>query len=237
MTTKKYMISLFDYTGLMAIPWAEAGYTCLCFDMQHPDGLSDSDVHENIKFVGADLSTENARIILGSICLGATIDFVAGFPPCTDLAVSGAGRFASKRAKDPEFQNKAMELVYFVGELGESLGVPWFLENPISVISTMWRKPDYKFHPYEYGGYLEDNDIHPMYPTVIPARDAYPKKTCLWSGGGFNMPDKRSVEPTRDFVMKLGGRSERTKNIRSATPRGFARAVFLSNHIEEKQND
>lgn len=28
----------------------------------------------------------------------------------------------------------------------------------------------------------------------------------------------------------LGGKSDRTKNIRSATPRGFARAVFEANN-------
>ena len=233
--TKKYMISLYDYTGLMAIPWAESGYTCLCFDIQHPNGLSDSDVHENIKFVGADLSTENARVVMGGLLLGANIGLVAGFPPCTDLAVSGAGRFANKRSKDPEFQSKAMDLVYFVGELGESLGVPWFLENPVSVISTMWRKPGYMFHPYEYGAYLPEDDVHPEYPEMIPPRDAYPKKTCLWTSESFIMPPKRPVESNGDFIMKLGGKSTRTKNIRSATPRGFAQAVFLSNHIEESE--
>jgi hypothetical protein len=30
-------------------------------------------------------------------------------------------------------------------------------------------------------------------------------------------------------MMKLGGKSMRTKNIRSATPRGFARAVYEAN--------
>jgi hypothetical protein len=33
---------------------------------------------------------------------------------------------------------------------------------------------------------------------------------------------------------KLGGKSLKTKNIRSATPRGFAKAVYLSNKEKAK---
>jgi hypothetical protein len=50
--------------------------------------------------------------------------------------------------------------------------------------------------------------------------------------GGFRMPHKKPVpipEGYSDQHNLLGGKSERTKNIRSATPRGFARAVFLAN--------
>jgi hypothetical protein len=57
------------------------------------------------------------------------------------------------------------------------------------------------------------------------------------------MPPRASVEPvvlsyTREDGSvttgspqwgKLGGKSLKTKNIRSATPRGFARAVYLAN--------
>ena len=48
------------------------------------------------------------------------------------------------------------------------------------------------------------------------------------------MPDKKpvDVEPGySDQHKKLGGKSLKTKNIRSATPRGFAQAVFESNQI------
>lgn len=52
------------------------------------------------------------------------------------------------------------------------------------------------------------------------------------------MPTKLPVQIANDQTHgqgqskahnKLGGKSDRTKNIRSATPRGFARAVFLAN--------
>ena len=62
--------------------------------------------------------------------------------------------------------------------------------------------------------------------------DAYLKKTCIWSGNRFVMPSKKpvNVDPGySDQYKKLGGKSLKTKNIRSATPRGFAKAVFLAN--------
>jgi hypothetical protein len=124
-----------------------------------------------------------------------------------------------------------MNLVYRAYEIGEALGCPYFIENPVSVISTEWRKPDCKFSPYEYGGYLEAGDTHPEWPQYIPAQDAYHKKTCLWTGGGFVLPPKRPVEVPvgyADTYKKLGGSSLRTKNIRSATPRGFAEAIAVA---------
>jgi hypothetical protein len=57
------------------------------------------------------------------------------------------------------------------------------LENPVGVLSSYWRKPDHTFDPCDYGGYLN------------PAGDAYTKKTCLWTGGGFIMPGKKPVDP------------------------------------------
>jgi hypothetical protein len=52
----------------------------------------------------------------------------------------------------------------------------------------------------------------------------------------FKMPDTIPVQPEHyhgngysTAMMKLGGKSQRTKDIRSATPRGFAKAVYLAN--------
>tara|TARA_R110000824_G_C15012090_1_gene657450 strand:+ start:108 stop:824 length:717 start_codon:yes stop_codon:yes gene_type:complete len=237
----KKAIFLFDYTGIMAKPWADAGYLCYCFDGQHSLGVSKSN-HENILNVGAwfsknctgDLLREDIDKIIS--VTGKDIDFLFGFPECTDLAVSGAAHFAKKRDANPYFQDEAMMLFYLIEALGAELDCPWGLENPISVASTLWRKPDFKFHPFEYGGYLPKDDIHPTYPKYIRARDAYPKKTCIWSNDKFVMPGKKQVhcdEGYSDQHHKLGGRSLKTKNIRSATPRGFAQAVFEYNSASD----
>lgn len=88
------------------------------------------------------------------------------------------------------------------------------IENPVSTISTYWRKPDYVFNPFDYTGYCSD--------------DNYTKKTCLWTGNGFIMPSQKrneSLPPPDDRIHKAAPGPDRA-DIRSATPMGFARAVF-----------
>lgn len=232
----KKAIFLFDFTGIMAKPWLDAGYECWCFDGQHEQGVNRNGNHVNVGMwfsndITGDFSCDDIEKIKEMV--GSGVDFVFGFPECTDLAVSGAAHFARKRDNNPFFQDEAIVLVRLVELIGNEFNCPWALENPISVISTMWRKPDFKFDPFEYGGYLPINDSHPIYPEYIKPRDAYPKKTCIWSGNGFIMPEKKIVDVApgySDQHKKLGGKSLKTKNIRSATPRGFAKAVFLANH-------
>ena len=233
----KKAIFLFDYTGIMAQPWINAGYECWCFDGQHPEGITRDGNHVKVGMwfsndVTGDYSCDDVEKIINMV--GDGVQFVFGFPECTHLAVSGAAHFARKRDANPFFQDEAMVLVHLTRLIGEALNAPWALENPVSVISSKWRKPDFSFHPWEYGGYLPEDDKHPAYPEYIKPRDAYPKKTCIWSGNGFIMPKKLPVEVApcySDQHKKLGGKSLKTKNIRSATPRGFAKAVFTYNEV------
>jgi len=236
----KKAVFLFDFTALMAKPWADAGYLCYCFDGQHPLGVSKSN-HENILNVGMWFSNDVTGDISGDdvgkikAITGDDVCFVFGFPECTDLAVSGAAHFANKRNRNPAFQDEAMVLVRLVELLGNTYNCPWALENPVSVISTMWRKPDFKFNPFEFGGYLPVDDAHPTYPEYIKPRDAYPKKTCIWASHDFIWPELKPVDCDAGYSdqhKKLGGKSKKTKNIRSATPRGFAQAVYEANKLE-----
>ena len=119
-------------------------------------------------------------------------------------------------------------------EVTFAMAFPVCTDLAVSGAAHFKRKPDYSFHPFEYGGYIEpDQAEHPKWPDYIAPMDAYPKKTCLWTGGYFTMPDKSPVEPETGHSrqhLKLGGKSMKTKNIRSATPRGFAQAVFNANN-------
>jgi len=49
---EKIVISLFDHTGNMVRPWAEAGFRCYCVDWQHPAGETRDG---NMVRVGADV--------------------------------------------------------------------------------------------------------------------------------------------------------------------------------------
>lgn len=195
----------FDYTCNMAEPWANAGYKCYCIDIQHPPGET---VTGNIVRVGIDIAKwlppRNERFVFG-----------AYFPPCTDLAVSGARWFRDKGIN--ALYNAVGNFVVSC-KLAEYLECPYLIENPVSTISTYWRKPDYSFDPCDYAGYLND-----------PSPDAYTKKTCLWTGYGFIMPAIKRVEPVLGSKMHKLPPSDDRQNLRSATPKGFANAVFDAN--------
>lgn len=210
---QKAVISLFDLTGNAVRPWADAGYECFCFDIQHTYWYRAGNMH----FIPMDILSTAMDIKLEQILSEYDVVFVSAFPPCTDLAVSGARWFEHKERTNPGTRKRAMDLVHRAREIAERIGAPYYLENPVSVISSEWRKPDYSFHPWEYAGW-EPNDN-------------YTKKTCLWTGGGFVMPPKKPLEgagkPDNRIHMCAPG-PERA-NIRSATPMGFARAVFETN--------
>jgi len=193
----------------MVLPWAEAGYECICVDTQ--DGASE---HPNITHLKTTVQAFESMVHWLKKELNVVAVFA--FPPCTDLAVSGARWFQHKQMADPMYRKKAMSIVYACARIAEAMSAPFFIENPVSVIATEWREPDYRFQPCEFGGYKGGEN------------DNYTKKTCLWTGGGFTLPQKKKIEPTDGCRMwkKYGGKSLKTKNARSATPMGFARAVF-----------
>ena len=154
-------IFLFDKTGNMAKPWADAGNLCYCVDIQHPKGESVGG--NNIIRIGQDARLWRAPV-------GVRPIFVACFPPCTHLAVSGARWFKGKGLR---LLSEAIELFAVAAEVCEWAGCPYLIENPVSVVSSHWRKPDFTFDPWEYAGYLDD-----------PESENTTKRTCLWTGGG-----------------------------------------------------
>lgn len=220
------ILSLYDVSGLMVAPWVEAGHQAVCVDMQHP-GEDQTGLHWKLNW--NILESEDELVYIGKHIVAK---FMMAFPPCDDMAVSGAKHFGKKADENPYFQLEARELALVADRIGRRLGVPYALENPVSRLATLWRASDYSFEPFEFGGYLPEWDIHPLYPDYIAPRDAYTKATHLWTGGGYELPEKRPVKVNRSErwnkqTTALGGSSAKTKNIRSATPRGFALANFL----------
>ena len=119
------------------------------------------------------------------------------------------------------FQAKAVAVAEQCRTIGRLSGAPWLVENPVSVLSRVFGKPDHYFDPCDF--------------TAYEPADNYTKRTCLWTGGGFVMPKPArdlTLGPPDDRIHKAPPGPER-ENFRSATPRGFARAVFQANHLEE----
>lgn len=207
------VISLCDITGHMVQPWVEAGYDVILVDPQHGTSRLEGRVY---KFAGTVEDFLNDRGMAAILRSGRVV-FVASFPPCTDMAVSGARWFESKRAADPMFQAKAVAVAEQCRTIGRLSGARWFVENPVSVLSSAFGKPAHIFNPFDY--------------TAWEPADNYTKKTCLWAGGGFVMPEPNrdsTLGPPDDRIHKAAPGPDR-ENFRSATPLGFARAVFDAN--------
>jgi hypothetical protein len=202
------VVSLFDLSGSIVKPWADAEYDCWVIDIQHKKCLEVRNEEGCIHYVPWDLSTPWLPPFERE-----EIAFVAAAPPCQHLSVSGARWMKGKGLRK---LSHAIQLFATAVEFCEWSKAPYFIENPVSTISTYWRKPDYKFHPYQY--------------SMFDATEHYKKDTCLWVGGGFVMPDKSQAdlgEPD-DRIHKAAPGPERA-NFRSKTPYGFAKAVFLAN--------
>lgn len=202
------VVSLFDKTGNVVRPWAEAGYTCVCYDIQHEGVRREG----NITYSHWDALDRRIGLPSDSVAMAFA------FPPCTHLAVSGARWFKGKGLRALA---ESIEMFAVAAEFCEATGAPYLIENPVSTISTYWRKPDHNFHPWHFTAYEPD--------------DNYTKQTCLWTGGGFVMPARNALEGLGkpDNRIHAAPPSDDRADFRSATPMGFARAVFDANHAAD----
>lgn len=205
--TKDAAIFLCDKTGIMALPWAEAGFECWCVDVQHSIRKDKTERFPGggcIHRVWGDVRSWRLPVrARGRVAFGFAMT------PCTDLSVSGAR----------DFQKKAGWLLADAVQLFDSAEVafsygdfPYALENPVSRLSSHRRKSEHSFQPWEYG-------------------DLWLKKTCLWTGGGFVMPPKiHTTEPpgVTEKIWLMPPSDDRA-DLRSETPPGFARACFEAN--------
>ena len=205
------VISLCDLTGNMVKPWVDAGFDAILVDPQHVTTRTEGPV---TKFAG---TVEDAMPLISELVQRGDVAMVFGFPPCTDMAVSGARWFEAKRAADKMFQAKAVMVAEQCRTIGRLSGAPWLVENPVSVLSSAFGKPQHTFHPADY--------------TAYEPGDNYTKKTCLWVGGGLVVPQpaKDNTLGPADNRIHMAPPGPDRANFRSATPMGFARALFHAN--------
>lgn len=204
---EEWVLSLCDESGIMVQPWADAGYRCICVDLSTKGERQDG----LITYIGADVRSYLPPLRSYAI--------VFAFPPCTDTAVSGAKHF---RRKGLGRLVEALEVVESCRRICEWSETAWMLENPVSTVSTYWREPDFTFNPSDYAGYPGGEG------------DTYPKRTCVWSGNGFQMPHPKPLPQTDTRIHSMGPGPERSR-LRSKTPAGFARAVFEANVSRMRQ--
>ena len=106
--TKGIVISLYDFTGEALKPWAEAGYTCHAFDIQHDEAgwVDRFEGGGSIRFHKADLHDPKNLNAIHSAFADKPVAFGMAFPVCTDMAVSGAAWFKKKAEANPSFSRR-----------------------------------------------------------------------------------------------------------------------------------
>ena len=127
-------------------------------------------------------------------------DMVIAFPPCTDLAVSGARYFEQKR-KDGR-QQKSIEFFMMFANCGCPKTA---IESPVGIMSGIYRKPDQIIQPWQFG-------------------HGETKRTCLWLKGLPKLKPVDIVPGREQRIWKMPPGKDRAKT-RSKTYPGIAKAM------------
>ncbi len=129
-------------------------------------------------------------------------DMAIFHPECTHLAVSGARHFADKRMDGR--QQAAVSLVMRLAR--RTAHIPRVaIENPVSILSSLWRKPDCIVQPWWFG-------------------HGETKATCWWLKGLPPLQPTNVVDGREARVHRMPPSADRWKE-RSKTYAGLAAAI------------
>ena len=127
-------------------------------------------------------------------------DMIIAFPPCTNLAVSGA-RYFKEKQEDGRQQASIEFFMKFANADCKRIAI----ENPVGIMSTRYRKPDQIIQPWQFG-------------------HGETKATCLWLKGLPKLQPTDIVKGREQRIWKMPPGPERAK-LRSKTYLGIARAM------------
>ena len=134
-------------------------------------------------------------------------DMMIAFPPCTHICISGAKHFKHKIADGR--QQKAVE---FFMKLVRAPINQIAIENPIGIMSRIYRKPDQIIQPFQFG-------------------DEARKSTCLWLKNLPLLKPTKIVSQGEMHILPDGRKipkwysNNRKAIVRSKTFMGIARAM------------
>lgn len=145
-------------------------------------------------------------------------DLLIAHPPCTDLSVSGARWFPQKQR---DYRQQKACVFFMQLALADVPRVA--VENPVCIMSTVYRKPDQIVQPYMFGEHARKTTclwlkgLEKLKPTEIVDMGTIRK-------GGFSVG--ASLDMARDNNGKIiSWNDPRTAKIRSKTFPGIARAM------------
>ena len=133
-------------------------------------------------------------------------DMIIAFPPCTYLTVTGNKWFKPEYAERfPTRQADRNAAIEFFMAFANADCPKIAIENPVGIMSTIWRKPDQIIQPWQFG-------------------HGETKATCLWLKGLPLLHPTEIVEGREQRVWKMPPSADRAKQ-RSKTYPGIARAM------------
>lgn len=127
-------------------------------------------------------------------------DLMIAHPPCTHLSVSGAKHFAAKRA-----DGRQQAAIEFFMQMVNAKVPRIAIENPVCIMSTIYRKPDQIIQPWQFG-------------------HGETKATCLWLKNLPALIPTNIVEGREARIHKMPPGPERERE-RSRTYLGVAAAM------------
>ena len=127
-------------------------------------------------------------------------DLMIAHPPCTDLSVSGARHFQSKRMNGRQQASAAFFMMLAKADIPKIA-----IENPICIMSSIYRKPDQVVQPWMFG-------------------HGETKATSLWLKGLPKLLPTNIVEGREARIHKMPPSADRWK-LRSTTYQGIADAM------------
>lgn len=127
-------------------------------------------------------------------------DLIIAHPPCTDLASSGARWFKQKRENGSQ-ENSINFFMNFVYARCDKIAI----ENPIGIMSTLYRKPDQIIQPWMFG-------------------HGETKSTCLWLKGLPKLKATDIVDGREQRIWKMSPGPNRSE-LRSKSYIGIAKAM------------
>lgn len=127
-------------------------------------------------------------------------DMMVAHPPCTHLSVSGARHFESKR-----MDGRQQSAVSFFMLLARAPIARIAIENPVCIMSRLWRKPDQVIQPWQFG-------------------HGETKATCLWLKGLPRLRPTDIVTGRENRIHRMPPSADRWKE-RSRTFSGIADAM------------
>lgn len=129
-------------------------------------------------------------------------DAIIAFPPCTDLTVSGARWHEAKRMNGTQYAGASFFML-FANHPCPRIAI----ENPVGIMSSLWRKPDQIIQPWQFG-------------------HGETKATCLWLKGLPLLKPTNVVSGREARVHLMAPGPERAKE-RSRTYQGIADAMAI----------